>query len=87
VLFYQKLFELDPSLRPMFPGDMSEQRKKLMQMITAGVKALVDQRRGLKGLVRLALAREAGPREFAQFVIDFRQHLAGRARTSVPVRV
>jgi hypothetical protein len=27
VLFYQRLFELDPSLRPMFRGDMAEQRK------------------------------------------------------------
>lgn len=39
-LFYVKLFELDPSLRPMFRGDMAEQRKKLMQMITAAVKGL-----------------------------------------------
>ena len=40
LLFYQRLFELDPSLRPMFRGDMAEQRKKLMQMITAAVKGL-----------------------------------------------
>ena len=40
ILFYQRLFELDPSLRPMFRGDMVEQRKKLMQMITAAVKGL-----------------------------------------------
>ena len=40
ILFYEKLFELDPSLRPMFRGDMAEQRKKLMQMITAAVKGL-----------------------------------------------
>lgn len=40
VLFYQRLFELDPSLRQMFRGDMAEQRKKLMQMITAAVKGL-----------------------------------------------
>jgi len=40
VLFYEKLFELDPSLRPMFRGDMAEQRRKLMQMITAAVKGL-----------------------------------------------
>ena len=39
-LFYEKLFELDPSLRPMFRGNMSEQRKKLMQMLTAAVKGL-----------------------------------------------
>ena len=40
VLFYQKLFELDPSLERMFRGDMKEQRKKLMQMLTAAVKGL-----------------------------------------------
>ena len=40
ILFYQRLFELDPSLRALFRGDMAEQRKKLMQMITAAVKGL-----------------------------------------------
>ena len=40
VLFYQRLFELDPSLEPMFRGNMAEQRKKLMQMLTAVVKGL-----------------------------------------------
>ena len=39
-LFYGKLFELDPSLEPMFRGDMAEQRRKLMQMLTAAVKGL-----------------------------------------------
>ena len=40
VLFYQRLFEMAPELRPMFRGDMAEQRKKLMQMLTAAVKGL-----------------------------------------------
>ena len=40
ILFYQKLFELDPSLKAMFRGSMIEQRKKLMQMLTAAVKGL-----------------------------------------------
>src|SRR3954468_418635 len=40
VLFYQRLFEIAPELRPMFRGDMTEQRKKLMQMLTAAVKGL-----------------------------------------------
>src|SRR5262245_57364637 len=40
ILFYHRLFDLDPSLRRMFRGDMSEQRKKLMQMLTAAVKGL-----------------------------------------------
>jgi hemoglobin-like flavoprotein len=39
-LFYRRLFELDPSLHPMFRSDMAEQRKKLMQMLTAAVKGL-----------------------------------------------
>jgi hemoglobin-like flavoprotein len=34
-LFYRRLFELDPSLERMFKGDMAEQRRKLMQMLTA----------------------------------------------------
>ena len=39
-LFYRRLFQLDPRLKLMFRGDMAEQRKKLMQMITAAVKGL-----------------------------------------------
>lgn len=39
-LFYRRLFEIDPSLQPMFKGDMTEQRRKLMQMLTAAVKGL-----------------------------------------------
>jgi hemoglobin-like flavoprotein len=40
VLFYGRLFELDPSLRPLFRGDMSEQRRKLMTMLTVVVNGL-----------------------------------------------
>lgn len=39
-LFYGKLFELDPSLRPMFKGDMTEQGEKLMKMIGVAVDNL-----------------------------------------------
>lgn len=39
-LFYGKLFELDPELRPIFPEDMTEQKKKLMQMISTAVAGL-----------------------------------------------
>jgi hemoglobin-like flavoprotein len=34
------LFELDPTLRPLFKGDMKEQGRKLMDMITLAVKGL-----------------------------------------------
>ena len=39
-LFYGKLFELDPSLKDMFKGDMAEQGKKLMTMINVAVNGL-----------------------------------------------
>lgn len=36
-LFYGRLFELDPELKPMFKGDMTEQGRKLMSMINTAV--------------------------------------------------
>ena len=35
-LFYRRLFELDPSLQRMFKGDMTEQRRKLVQIAHGG---------------------------------------------------
>ncbi|QNN23779.1 hemin receptor [Planctomycetales bacterium ZRK34] len=39
-LFYTKLFELDPSLRPLFSDNMAQQKQKLMQMIGVAVGGL-----------------------------------------------
>ena len=39
-LFYGKLFELDPSLKPLFQGDMKEQGAKLMKTIGIAVNSL-----------------------------------------------
>lgn len=39
-LFYSKLFALDPSIKPMFKGDMKEQGRKLMTMIGVAVNGL-----------------------------------------------
>lgn len=39
-IFYTKLFEKDPSLKPLFKGDMKEQGKKLMQMLGMAVNSL-----------------------------------------------
>lgn len=39
-LFYGRLFEIDPALRPLFKGDMAEQGRKLMQMIGVAVNGL-----------------------------------------------
>ena len=40
VLFYGHLFEIAPTVRSMFPADMTEQRKKLMAMLAAVVSGL-----------------------------------------------
>ena len=39
-IFYARLFELDPSLRPMFKGDMSHQGRMLMSMLNTAVNGL-----------------------------------------------
>lgn len=39
-LFYHRLFELDPSLKGLFIGDMQEQGRKLMAMIGVAVNGL-----------------------------------------------
>ena len=39
-LFYSKLFELDPSVKSMFKGDMKEQGRKLMAILNTAVNAL-----------------------------------------------
>jgi len=40
VLFYDRLFEIAPSVKSMFPADMTEQRRKLMTMLAAVVGGL-----------------------------------------------
>ncbi|HMC76197.1 MAG TPA: globin family protein [Vicinamibacterales bacterium] len=73
VLFYQKLFELDPSLERMFRGDMKEQRKKLMQMLTAAVK-------GLDHLDRLVpVVQDLGRRHTGYGVADHHYDTVGAA--------
>jgi len=58
-LFYCRLFDLDPSLEGMFRGDMAQQRKKLMQMLTAAVKGL-DRLEQLVPVVQELGRRHAG---------------------------
>ena len=42
-LFYERLFEIDPELRPYFSAtDMASQRKKLLQALAMVVNALND---------------------------------------------
>jgi nitric oxide dioxygenase len=40
VIFYDRLFEIAPQVKPMFPADMAVQRGKLMAMLAAVVKGL-----------------------------------------------
>lgn len=58
-LFYARLFELDPSLRPLFRGDLQEQGQKLMTMLATAVASLGKRDAILPALRQLG-ARHAG---------------------------
>jgi methyl-accepting chemotaxis protein len=59
-LFYNRLFELDPSLKPLFKGDLQEQGRKLMAMLKTAV-------RGLDNLDKLVPAVEGLGRRHAAY--------------------
>src|SRR5882672_4744802 len=63
-LFYGRLFEIDPTLKPMFRGDMKEQGRKLMQMLAVAVKGLARLHEILPAV------REMGRRHAAYGVRD-----------------
>ena len=60
LLFYGKLFELDPGLRALFIGDMQAQGRKLVAMIAFVVK-------GLRRLDSIVPGVQAGFRVVAEF--------------------
>ena len=66
-LFYGKLFELDPSLKSLFKGDMREQGRKLMMMIGTAVA-------GLNDLPHLVPAVEALGRRHAGYGVEPRHY-------------
>jgi len=72
-LFYNRLFELDPGLRPMFRGDMREQGRKLMAMIGAVVSGLRHLDRIVPGV------RALGARHVAYGVRDEHYDIVGAA--------
>lgn len=39
-LFYDRLFEIAPSVKPLFKGDLAEQKKKLIAMLATVVNGL-----------------------------------------------
>jgi hemoglobin-like flavoprotein len=68
-IFYDRLFELDPSLRPMFAHtDMAGQRRNLMQTLTVVVKS-IDRLAEIVPAVQALGRRHAGygvkPEHFA----------------------
>jgi len=72
-LFYNKLFELDPSVRAMFKGDMVQQGRKLMTMIKTAVA-------GLDNLEAILPAVESlGKRHAGYGVIDSHYDTVGKA--------
>jgi hemoglobin-like flavoprotein len=58
-LFYNRLFEQHPEVRPLFKGDMDEQGEKLMRMIDKAVNAL-DDLGPLGQVIRMMGARHSG---------------------------
>jgi nitric oxide dioxygenase len=58
-LFYDRLFEIAPDVRRMFPNDLAEQKKKLMAMLGTAVAGLTKPD-ALLPAVRALGARHAG---------------------------
>ena len=58
-LFYDRLFEIAPGLRSMFPQDMRDQKRKLFVMLATAVQGLNDLDR-LVPQVKALGARHAG---------------------------
>ena len=72
-LFYGQLFELDPLLRALFPTEMAEQKKKLMQTLAYCVNGLTD----LGAIV--PAVRELGKRHVGYHVRDEHYTTVGKA--------
>ena len=58
-LFYDRLFAVDPTLRPLFKGDMAEQSRSLMRMIAVAVNGL-DRLETIVPAVKALGVRHAG---------------------------
>jgi hemoglobin-like flavoprotein len=72
-LFYDRLFELDPSVRALFKSDLGEQKKKLMQTLSVAVD-------GLTNLPRLVpVLQDLGVRHAGYMVAEHHYDLVGEA--------
>ena len=54
MIFYDRLFEVAPTVKALFPADLTEQRKKLMAMLAAVVNGLSNIESILPGASALA---------------------------------
>ncbi len=72
-MFYNRLFELDPTVRQLFKGDMKAQGKRLMDMIAAAVAGLDD----LESLV--PVVQELGVRHKGYGVVPAHYDTVGEA--------
>jgi hemoglobin-like flavoprotein len=54
VMFYDRLFEIAPAVKSLFPADMSEQRRKLMATLTIVVNGLSNLEQILPAVAALA---------------------------------
>lgn len=72
-LFYGRLFEMDPDLKPIFKGNMKEQGAKLMKMIGTAVN-------GLDRIEEIIPAvQQLGKRHVAYGVVDAHYDTVGGA--------
>jgi hemoglobin-like flavoprotein len=72
-LFYARLFELDPDLELLFKGNLTEQGRKLMQMLALAVNSL-DRMEQI-----LPVVRSLGARHVAYGVRDKDYDTVGKA--------
>ncbi|HLF55864.1 MAG TPA: globin domain-containing protein [Thermoanaerobaculia bacterium] len=73
LLFYQRLFELDPGLRPLFRGDIDRQASMLAEALALAVFLLVDEGK-VSGHVQ-----QLGARHHAYGVVDGHYETFGAA--------
>ena len=59
LVFYRRLFELDPQIRPLFKADIAEQARKLMDMLGTLI-TMLDRPATLSAELREMGARHAG---------------------------
>jgi hemoglobin-like flavoprotein len=58
-LFYARLFELDATLRPLFPNDLAAQKAKLMHTLTLVMRGLTNLEKLVPAVEQLGM-RHAG---------------------------